>query len=248
MIARFIAAVRFLTIIPVPGRLGSDEEALAGSLIFFPFVGVGIGLGLAVIGWLLWPVLPALPAAAVMVFLSLAISGGFHLDGLADTADGLFSARPRERILEIMRDSRIGSMGVVALIMVLLTKTAALASLPQAEAASALFLMPIAGRCLMVLMMALLPYVRGPEGRAALFYEQAREQKKIVYVTGAVLYSGCWYAAGGSGLAAGALALVVMLGFVALCRAKINGATGDTLGATCELSETVVALVLAAGW
>jgi adenosylcobinamide-GDP ribazoletransferase len=248
MIARFIAAVRFLTIIPLPGHLGCDEEALAGSLIFFPFVGVGIGLVQAIVGWLLWPVLPALPAAAVMVFLSLAISGGFHLDGLADTADGLFSARPREQILEIMRDSRIGSMGVVALIMALLMKTAALASLPQAEAASALFLMPIAGRCLMVLMMALLPYVRGPEGRAALFYEQAREQKKIVYITGAVLYSGCWYAAGGSGLAAGAVALVVMLGFAALCRAKIHGATGDTLGATCELSEAVVALVLAAGW
>ena len=248
MIAQFVAAVRFLTIIPVPGHLGSDEESLAGSLIFFPFVGVMIGLGLMVIGWLLWPLLPALPAAAIMVFLSLAISGAFHLDGLADTADGLFSARPREQMLEIMRDSRIGTMGVVALVMVLLMKTAALASLPQAEAASALFLMPIAGRCLMIFMMALLPYVRGAEGRGALFYEQAREQKKIVYLTGALLYSGSWYAGGGSGLAATALALVVMLGFAALCRAKIGGATGDTLGATCEITETVVVLVLAAGW
>ncbi len=248
MIAKFFAALRFLTVIPGPGHLGVEEEDLAASLVFFPVVGVLIGFGMAAIGWLVWPLLPALPAAAVMVFLLLAISGGFHLDGLADAADGLFSSRPREQMLIIMRDSRIGSMGVVALIMVLLMKTAALASLPQAQAAGALFLMPIAGRCLMVFMMALLPYVRGSEGVASLFYEQARAQKKIVYVAAALLYSGCWYGAGGSGLAAGAAALMLMLAFASLCRAKIGGATGDTLGATCELTETVVALVLAAGW
>lgn len=248
MIANFFAALRFLTIIPVPGHLGDEADDLAGGLIFFPVVGVIIGFGLAAIGWLIWPLLPALPAAAVMVFLLLAISGGFHLDGLADAADGLFSARPREQILIIMRDSHIGSMGVVALIMVLLMKTAALASLPQAEAAGALFLMPIAGRCLMLFMMALLPYVRGSEGIAALFYDRASQQKKIVYITGALLYSGCWYGGGGAGLAAGAAAVVLMFAFAGLCKNKIGGATGDTLGATCELTETVVALVLAAGW
>ena len=247
MIARFLAALRFLTILPLPGHQGTGEEELAESLMYFPVVGVLIGLLTAVIGWLLWPLLPALPAAAVMVFLLLAVSGALHLDGLADTADGLFSARPQEEILRIMRDSHIGTMGVVALIMVLLMKTAALASLPQAEAAAALFLMPLAGRCLMLFMMALLPYVRGPEGRAALFYEKAGEQK-VVLLTGALLYSGCWYAGGGSGLVAGAVSLVVMLGFSSLCRARIGGATGDTLGATCELTETLIALVLASGW
>jgi len=247
MISRFLAALRFLTILPLPGHLGEGEESLARSLVFFPVVGGGIGLALAGLGWLVWPLLPALPAAAVMVSLLLAVSGAFHLDGLADTCDGLFSARPREEILRIMRDSHIGTMGVVALIMVLMMKTAALASLPQAEAASALFLMPLAGRCLMVFTMAILPYVRGEEGRAALFYQQAGE-KKVIYVTGALLYSGCWYAGGGAGLAAGAVALVMMLAFAGLCRSRIGGATGDTLGAICELTEAVVGLVLAAGW
>lgn len=248
MMAKFFAALRFLTIIPMPGHLGDEAAALAKSLIYFPVVGVVIGFVCATIGWLLWPLLPALPAAAVMVFLLLAISGGLHLDGLADSADGLFSARPREQILAIMRDSHIGSMGVIALIMVLLIKTAALASLPQTQAVGALFLMPIAGRCLMIFMMALLPYVRGPEGKAALFYQQASQQKKIVYLTAALLYSGCWYGGGGAGLMAGAAAVLLMFAFASLCRHKIGGATGDTLGATCELSETVVALVLAAGW
>lgn len=247
MMARLVAAIRFLTIIPLPGHLGRDEETLAGSLIYFPLVGVAIGLVMAIVGWLLWPLLPALPAAAVMVLLLFAISGAFHLDGLADTFDGLFSARPREEVLLIMRDSHIGTMGVVALVMVLLMKTAALASLPQEEAASALFLMPLAGRCLMIFMMALLPYVRGPEGRAALFYEKAGE-KRVILAAGGLLYSGCWYAGGGSGLVAGAVVLVAMLGFAGLCRARIGGATGDTLGATCELTETMIALVLASGW
>lgn len=248
MIARFFAALRFLTIVPCPEHLGAETEDLAGSLVFFPVVGALIGLLMAVAGWLLWPLLPALPAAAVMVFLMLAISGGLHLDGLADSADGLFSARPREQILEIMRDSRIGSMGVVGLVMALLMKTAALASLPQTQAAGALFLMPIAGRCLMIFTMALLPYARGTEGLAALFYERIGAQKKIVYWAGAMLYSGCWYAGGGAGLAAGAGALLVMLAFAWFCWKKIGGATGDTLGATCELGETMVALVLAVGW
>lgn len=248
MIARFGAAMRFLTVLPVPGHLGTEERDLARSLVFFPVVGVVIGFVMAIIAWLIWPFLPALPAAAIMVFLLMAISGGFHLDGLADSADGMFSARPREQILAIMRDSQIGSMGAAALVMVLLTKTVALGSLPQAEAASALFLMPIAGRCLMVFMMALLPYARGSEGRAALFYETASQEKKVVYITGVILYSSCWYAGGGSGLAAGATALISMLLFSWLCRSKIGGATGDTLGATCELTETVIALVLSAGW
>lgn len=248
MIARFCAALRFLTVFPVPGRIGGEEEDLARSVVFFPVVGVVVGSVLAVIAWLIWPFLPALPAAAIMVFLLLVISGGFHLDGLADSADGLLSARPREQILQIMRDSQIGSMGAAVLVMVLLTKTVSLGSLPQAEAASAMFLMPIAGRCLMVLMMVLLPYARGNEGRAALFYETASQEKKIVYITGGILYSCCWYAGGGAGLAAGATSLVAMLLFAGLCRSKIGGATGDTLGATSELTETVIALALSAGW
>ena len=248
MIAKFFAALRFLTIVPIPGHLEDETEALAGSLPYFPVVGLLIGLLLAIIAWLVWPLLPALPAATVMVFLLFAISGGLHLDGLADSADGLFSARPREQILEIMRDSHIGSMGVIALIIVLLMKTAALASLPQSQAAGALFLMPVAGRCLMIFMMALLPYLRGPEGKAALFYQQAGQQKKIIPLTGAILYSACWYGGGGAGLIAGSAAVCLMFAFVALCRRRIGGATGDTLGASCELSETVIALVLAAGW
>jgi adenosylcobinamide-GDP ribazoletransferase len=107
--------------------------------------------------------------------------------------------------------------------------------------------MPVAGRCLMIFMMALLPYVRGPEGRAALFYDRACE-KKVMLMAGGILYSGCWYAGGGSGLVAGAVVLVAMLGFAGLCRTRIGGATGDTLGATCELTETIIALVLASGW
>lgn len=245
---RFLAALRFLTIVPLPGQGGTDPDALSRSLVFFPLVGVLIGLVMAIAGWLLWAVLPALPAAALMVALLAVVSGGFHLDGLADSADGLGSGRPREQILVIMRDSHIGSMGAVALILVLLLKTAALASLPQAQAASALFLMPIAGRCLMIFLMVLLPYARGPEGRASLFYAKASADRKIVLLTAVVLYSGCWYAGGGAGLVAGTIALAGLFAFAALCRSRIGGATGDTLGAACELAEATVALVLSAGW
>ncbi len=119
----------------VPGSWGTAEEDLAGSVPWFPVVGLLLGArgGRGWRGPCRWSA-PPMVAAAVLVVVLLSFSGGLHLDGLADTADGFLSSRPRERILEIMKDSHIGAMGVIAIVCVLLLKFAALASLPAGTA------------------------------------------------------------------------------------------------------------------
>lgn len=240
---RFFAALRFLTILPVPGKIGASEKALQGAVIFFPVVGALLGLAAYSFAMLAWQILPPLLAAVSTVIVMLLFSGGFHMDGLADTADGFFSSRPRERVLEIMRDSRIGVMGVVWVVAVMLVKTASLYGLDSNDLGAAIFLMPLAGRCLMVVNMVLLTYVRKSKGLASLFYQQVGGGSAFFALV-FLLVSG-WLAAGLRGLFCG-LATVCFLAIYAwYCKVKIGGATGDTLGGGCELVEMWMALCFA---
>jgi len=238
---RFLAAIRFLTIIPIPGKMGHDDASLSGSLPFFPLVGLLIGAVVAVLSRGLMVLFPQPVVAVLMVVVLLAISGGLHLDGLSDTADGFFSSRSRERMLEIMRDSRAGAMGVMAIVLVLALKIAALAAMPLERMGWAVFLMPIAGRVALLACMALLPYARPEGGLATLFYSQS---SKVRAIWGTVLLCLAGLLTSGRiGLIACLLAMVFIFLFTLYCRKKIGGATGDTLGAGCELAETMIALV-----
>jgi adenosylcobinamide-GDP ribazoletransferase len=240
-----IAAFRFLTILPMPTSYGTDVEDLDNSPFFFPLVGLVLGLTAAAVAWFLWQMLPNGVSAVVLIILLFSFSGALHLDGLADTADGFFSSRPREKILEIMRDSRIGVMGVVALWAVLLLKFSCLSSLQNADAVKAGFLMPLAGRCAMVVMMALLPYVRPQGGLGTRFYSGRRRWKALVGIL--VLFACGFISCGTAGLLLACLVLLILLLFCYFCFRRIGGATGDTLGAACEIAETSATFFIAAG-
>ena len=124
MIKSFFAALSFISRLPVPARLsqGLEIEQYQRSIITFPLVGLLLGAIAGAVVMLLQPWCGG-PLAALLGVLALALlTGGFHLDGLADTCDGIFSARRRERMLEIMRDSRLGTHGGLALIFVLVAK------------------------------------------------------------------------------------------------------------------------------
>lgn len=237
---RLAAAIRFLTIIPVPGKLGTSTADLAGSLYCFPLVGLLIGGVTGGVFYLAGPYIPLSLAVVIAVTLLLAFSGGLHLDGVADCADGFFSSRPRQRMLEIMRDSHIGAMGVVALVLVLAFKGAALASVVQAKLWQPLVLMPVAGRSVMLVMMVVLPYARKEGGLASVFYNRASALLAwwailFLFVTG-------WVVAGFLGLLAALGSLLVFFFFCWFCHWKIGGATGDTLGAACEITEAATAV------
>ena len=237
----FFSALSFLTLIPVPAKWAGDEHALAGAAWYFPLVGILIGGLTAGVVVLASPFLPPWPLAFCAVAVLGGISGGLHMDGLADTADGLFSARPRERMLEIMRDSHVGTMGALALIFVIGTKASLLATVAGHGPGTVLdvvFLMPVAGRCATLLCMTLIPYVR-EEGLASLFWERTWPRFALAML---VLFAAGWAAGGWVGIAAVLVCLVVVGAFTLLCHMRLGGGTGDTLGALTELAELAVGL------
>lgn len=241
LLGRFAAAIRFLTILPLPGSLGTTEEELKGATVFFPLVGLLLGcIALPVIR-AFHLLLPSQVTAVLATLVLLAFSGGLHLDGLADTADGFFSSRPRERILEIMRDSATGVMGVIAVVLLLLLKVSCLASLVDTTDLSAVvFLMPLGGRTAILLMMGFLPYARSQGGLATVFYSR---RSRVAALCSLLFFSLVTIFIAGIGGLAAVLAVVLLVAmFGWFCQRKIGGATGDTLGAACELAEAVVAL------
>lgn len=243
--AAFFTALRFLTVIPVTWQAEKDGELFQRSIFYFPFIGLFIGCTGLLICRTAGLFVPPPVAAFGMIFYLAAISGFLHLDGLADSADGLLSARPREQSLEIMKDSRTGAMGVVILACVLLGKYAALSSMPIDVMGTAVLCMPLAGRCAIVVTMALQRYARPEGGIGGLFY--SAKTRKAAMLGCIVMLSVVMFYGGTTLTAVVALMMVLtVFWFSAFCQARIGGVTGDTLGAVCELTEMSVAIGLTA--
>lgn len=242
-LAALCCALRFLTVLPISWCAEKDGELFTRSVYGFVPVGAIIGL----FGMLLTSVagmaLPGAVVALVLVFYLGAISGFLHLDGLADSGDGLLSHRSREKSLEIMKDSRIGAMGVIVLIFTLGGKCVALSTLPQPCLGLAAFCLPLAGRCAIVITMAMHRYARQEGGLGSLFYSPDTRRAALLGIAVMVFLLAAfvqWRIALITGLATAAIALW----FGRFCRNRLGGVTGDTLGAVCELTELAVAIGL----
>ena len=240
MIKKFCAAITFMTVLPLPCPTLSEKE-FGRLTFFFPIVGVTIGIILGLAAWALTQFCPPLVTAGILTVLLPCLSGALHLDGLADTADGFLSCRKRERMLEIMRDSHIGTMGVFAIICELLLKFTVFASLPDWKLPLAAAAAPIAGRCGLIFYLGISKYAR-ESGLALMFYKY---RPPMLALYGAIiLFIASIILCGSRGLAASCLVLAFVIIWDAICNAKINGATGDTLGASSELSELFFLLAL----
>lgn len=241
-LARFCTALRFLTLIPISWRADDDGHHFAASLPYFILVGSLIGAMVAILALGGQYVLPQPVAAMLAVAMLAGISGFLHLDGLSDSADGLLSSRSREASLVIMKDSRAGAMGIVAVVVVLLTKFAALASVSAGLFPQTLFLMALGGRCAILVMMAVLPYAREEGGLGALFY--CGNSRRAALLAAVALILSVMVVAPGQMVAILVVLGLVLLLFCRWCLNKLGGATGDTLGAGCELAETAVAVAM----
>ncbi len=234
------SAIRFLTIIPVPLSWCGDEQSFNRSPDWYPLTGLAIGLIMAACDLLFRWLLP-LPVAGVLVVVGLiAISGALHMDGLADTADAFFSSRGRERMLEIMKDSSAGPMGVTAIVVVLLLKTALILSLPPAWRTETIILMPLAGRCVMPMISSWIPMLAVPK-EPVLYPVWFRGQTLCPESGWNGSVFDCSARLGIGAACCGRFSLLSWL-MGRYSRRKIGGFTGDTLGATCELIEMVPAL------
>jgi adenosylcobinamide-GDP ribazoletransferase len=236
MNSTFPLALTFLTKIPWPWPGPADEAALARSMFWFPWVGAILGMGF----WGVWTALtknlPGPAAAALLLAFTAWISGGLHLDGLADTADGLGGGRTPAEALTIMKDSRVGAFGVISLIVALLLKFALFLSFATTpKATGALLLFPVISRWGMVLLAYLSPYAR-PEGGLGQAMTLGVSHR---VVAGASLSTGALSLAilGVKGLLLFAVAgFAVWLGCFYFQK-RLGGITGDVLGATNEVLE-----------
>lgn len=238
-----ILAVQFLTRIPLPAMAVTDDRELGRSLLWYPLVGLIIGLALATLGgWLLTPVPPLLRAALVLTAW-VAITGALHLDGLGDSADAwLGGLGSRERTLAIMKDPYSGPGAVVVLLLVLLIKFAALESLLDTGDWIALVLAPLLARASLLLLFLTTPYVRpGGLGSAMARHLPRGKATGIVLATAFAVPA----FAGVQGISALAVAAVVFFVLRAMMLRRLHGTTGDTAGAMVELVEAAV-LVAAA--
>lgn len=233
---KFLAAVGFLTALPVKGAETSSAGTLGESVPYFVPVGVALGLVLAGLDHALLAFLQPLPAAVLTVMAMAAVSGALHMDGLADTADGFLSGAPADRALEIMRDSRTGPMGALVMFSVFALKVTALASVAPPSRWIAVFLAVLAGRCAMVVALSLAPYARKSGGLGTAFTGSASMPTAL---WGALfpLAAGLCFWPGGVGV--WTVAIVTTFYFIHYCMGRIGGMTGDTYGALCEIVEAV---------
>jgi adenosylcobinamide-GDP ribazoletransferase len=248
-------ALGFLTAIPMRGA--PAQGGLGRAAVWFPFVGLALGALAAAGAWLLALAFPPPLAAGLAVALWAGLTGGLHLDGLADCCDGLLAAAAPARRLEIMRDPHVGAFGAVGLILFLLLKVLAVSHLLSTASTTnyvlrfafyefrithyAFLLAPTLARWL-ILIVARQPRAR-PGGLGAGFAEGL---KPATILLAAVLPAALMALGGWRGLAAAGAGGAAAAGVAALARARLGGVTGDVLGLTVEMVELAALLALGA--
>ncbi len=238
-----LIAFQFLTIIPLPVTVRCDKEDLGRSTAFFPLVGLIIGALLAGANWLIAPWLARPLCDALLITLAVLITGALHLDGLADVCDGLAARGGRERFLAVMKDSQVGAIGAVGLVLGILLKWQALAAVPTELKWQALLLFPAMARFGQVLTMTGARHAR-QDGLGALFAQESGGTALfLAFVTTA---SAGFYLLAVKGIIV--LAAVCLLTFAgrAFFLNKLDGLTGDTIGCINELNEILALVVISA--
>jgi adenosylcobinamide-GDP ribazoletransferase len=240
MISSFALALSFLTVLRVPllpVRLASPAE-LAASFACFPIVGAILGGLWATFALSLRPVFPPALVAGLLTLMMALVTRGLHLDGLADLADGVGGGYTAEKRLEIMKDSRIGTFGAVALILILTIKIAALQTLVQTNQWRILLLVPLLSRLGMVLTAYRSAYPRPEGGLGKSFCEQLSLGHLLAALGLAAIAGAVIAPLLGGFLLAALVAQVVLLRVLA--KRWLGGITGDVLGACNEISEALL--------
>lgn len=235
----FWIALQFLTVIPLPFKKEWQEKDISSSLVFFPVVGLLVGLFVFLINWGFGEIFAGAVTAVLTLLFWVLISGAMHLDGLADSCDGLGGSTPEKR-LEIMKDSHTGAFGVAGVSMLLLVKFAAIVSLAGWNWET-LVLAPVLGSWAMVLAVIAFPYAR-KNGLGLAFKQGANALKliiaSIITLAAAILLVGWW------GIAIMVVTCLVTLLAGVFFKSRLEGLTGDTYGAIKELNEAVALITM----
>jgi adenosylcobinamide-GDP ribazoletransferase len=232
----FLFALQHLTRLPTP-RVAFEEASCGRATVFFPVAGALLGAIMAAFVWAAGPYLPPQLQASLLIIILVVLTGGIHLDGFMDSIDGLFSGRPRENKLEIMRDSRVGAFGVIGVICLLLLKFNLFAVIPNFILIKLLIVVPTLSRWNMSFAVVIFPYARR-EGLGTI-YKKHSGIKELIWATifaaaVAILVLGIY----------GAILMVLGAVFTYLTGRKttkeLGGLTGDIYGFINELSEVIL--------
>jgi len=246
LLAELRLAVSFLTIIPVIDRRRASDDTVAASFAWFPIVGFVLGAALTAEDWLLAHVFAQVIRSVLIIVSLTVVTGAVHLDGLADTADALGAGRDRERALDIIRDSRVGTFGASAIFFDLTLKILALSTLAGHRRYAALLLAPMLARWAMVLVAAGLPYLRSSGAGSTLLGDKSKSLSlRAVLVAIFTLVAMLMLGELRTTALAGAVAIAIVLATRLFYRRWLGGVTGDLVGACGELVEIAVLVTMA---
>lgn len=241
-----LAAFQYFTRLPMPAWVGHSAAQLQGTARYFSLVGVLVGGVGALTFWMTSLILPTPLPAILSTAVTILLTGALHEDGLSDTFDGLGGGATRERALEIMKDPRIGTFGMIALLLTLLIKIAALNALPVSIAPFALIAGHAFSRACAISLLFVSNYVGTPEQSRARPVARTMSNGEffVATVIGVIPMLGC----GIYGIVAGLFAIPVWLTLARWFIRRLGGFTGDTLGATQQLTEIAFYLGVLTSW
>lgn len=237
-----LAALRLMTVLPLGRRPSSRdrESSFSNSPAFFPIAGLLVGLASGGVFIGASEILPVSIATALAIAASVILTGALHIDGLGDTADGLFGGKTRERKLEILSDPRVGAFGVTAIVLVLLAKSAAISELDPVNHWSLLVVAAVSSRGVASLAVVMFPYAKA-EGIGSGYSGPARWVLPVAVLSTLALVV---VFGGAKSLIAVAVAAIVGTVIALYSLRSIRGLTGDVYGAIIELSELAALLTL----
>lgn len=235
----FYIAILFLTHIPLP-QMELDENKIASALPFFPLVGAVVGVIITLVCFLGQKILPYRTVAGVLVTTIIILTGGMHLDGFADTMDGIFCYGNREKKLTVMKDSRTGAYGVVGIVLTILLKYLFISSLSQDYLVPALISFPVLSRWMMVFSIVFYPYAR-ENGLGKAFSIGKGPQSFMVASIFTILVT--YLAAGFEGLITTVGVFIMGFLFIKYIFSQLGGMTGDTYGAINEFCEVIALMI-----
>lgn len=238
----FLIALQFLTRIPINIEGTIEEEDLVKSVYYYPLIGLIMGIILVLFYDLLTKLVPFGARPAIILTVLIFLSGGLHLDGFIDTMDGLCSGAPQKKALEIMRDSRMGAFGAVSLVVLLLLKLNLLQNFNSIYLRSLLLVMPVLSRFMAVAAMPLADYARSGSGLGQVLVQKVG-WKEVLFTFIFTLAVSIFVLGFKSFLLIPLLFLFLWI-WTAYLKNKIGGITGDTLGATIEITEVLIIFIL----
>jgi adenosylcobinamide-GDP ribazoletransferase len=237
-------AASFLTILPVIDQRAASEDAVARSFVWFPIVGLAIGLALVAEDWILAHVFAQVLRSVLIVASLTVVTGAVHLDGLADTADAFGAGRDRDRVLEILRDSRVGTFGACAIFFDLTLKILALSTLAGDRRYVALIVAPMFARWAMLMVSSGMLYLRETGAGSTLLNGQPARLRMITIVTLTMMAVAVVLCRGSALTLAVSASIVIILSMRLFYRRWLGGVTGDLIGACGELVEIAVLLAM----